>query len=287
MAANAQLSPAAWTIATKAALVLPIALLTAALILIGSQLLFARLFEAPSLAAWSPAAQESVFTLVCFGLLIGSAFGGTSLFGERPSVGPRPLADGAMGFALGMCGLGAALGLAALAGATVSGGDAGSLMVLGFAVAVVPPIAEELIFRGWIQPILQAGWGRWAGLVATSAAFAGAHFLSGDGDPASMLNLLLGGLWFGLLADRSGGLLLPIGAHYGWNAAEELLFGVSPNPGAGSFGALFDWDLTGSAFWGGSEAGLNASLSSSFALLALIVATAGWQGRVSPLGRRG
>jgi len=45
----------------------------------------------------------------------------------------------------------------------------------------------------------------------------------------------------------------------------------------GSFGAIFDFDLVGSALWGGSDEGLNASLSISFVLVALILPLIMWR----------
>ena len=110
------------------------------------------------------------------------------------------------------------------------------------------------------------------------------HFFAAAKEPLAFVNLVLAGLWLGVLANRSGGLMLPIAAHFGWNGAEELLFGAAPNPGVGSFGALFDIDLIGNPLWGGSAEGLNASLSTVFVLAALLAACATWP---VPLVRRG
>ena len=62
--------------------------------------------------------------------------------------------------------------------------------------------------------------------------------VGGWGHPVSLLNILLAGIWFGLLALRTGGLLAPILAHFGYNWAEEMIFGASPNPGVGAFGSV-------------------------------------------------
>ena len=56
-----------------------------------------------------------------------------------------------------------------------------------------------------------------------------------------------------------------------WNGTEQLMLGLDPNPGVGSFGTLLDFDLTGPSIWGGSEEGLNASLAMSVALAVLLV----------------
>lgn len=267
--------------ATKAVITLPVAVLAAALIIFAVQAGFARLVLSPSVAIWSAARQESAFTLAIFALLALTAGLGLLVSGRRIAAGYRPELTFPLGAALGIVGLWLAVELSSIAGVSGTGaGRTGATMLLlgGSILTLFQTSVEEFYFRGWLQPVLQDGWGRWPGLIAAGIAFAGLHFVSGEFDPVSLLNLFLGGLWFGLLADKSAGLALPIGAHFGWNWAEEMLFGVTPNPGAGSFGALFDWELSGSRLWGGSPDGLNASLSASFALLALLVATLGWRG---------
>jgi hypothetical protein len=87
----------------------------------------------------------------------------------------------------------------------------------------------------------------------------------------SLINLMAGGLWFGLLALRSGGLVAPLMAHFAWNAIEDLGFGLTPNPGAGPLGSLMNWDLLGQTLWGATEAGLNDSIGTTVVLTALIL----------------
>lgn len=284
------MSPVNLSPTAKAALILPLGLLSATLIVILVQLLFGTLLGLPSFGALSPVVQEAAFLLFCFGILAAVALAGMALFGQRLPVSGRAAPDAAAGAGLGVAALGTAVALAMIAGATVpgAGSETGVLLLsLGLVITLVQAGAEEIFFRGWMQPALQEGWGRWPGLLAASAAFSGLHFVVGEFDPLSLVNGFLAGLWFGLLLDRSGSILLPIGAHFGWNASEEMLFGVAPNPGAGNFGTLFDWDLAGSPLWGGSEAGLNASLPATFTLLALIAATASWGKRPSPSFRPG
>jgi membrane protease YdiL (CAAX protease family) len=266
--------------AVTAAVVLGSAAMAALAIILGGQAVFGRILEVPSIAALSPVLLESLFTIVVFGLLALVAGLGIRLFGGGVSLGHAAALSGALGLVAGIIGLGVAIALSAVAGVVHSGQGAGVGLLLlgGSAVTLLQTGAEELFFRGWIQPKLQLGWGRWPGLAVTALAFSALHFVSGDFDMFSFVNLTLAGLWFGLLAERSGGLALPIGAHFGWNWAEEMLFGATPNPGVSNFGTIFDWDLAGASNWGGSAAGLNASLSATFALLALIAVSASWRG---------
>ena len=87
---------------------------------------------------------------------------------------------------------------------------------------------------------------------------------------------------FGLLALRTGGIAAATGTHVAWNALEQLLYGLDPNPGIGSFGSVIDKDLIGPALLGGSEDGLNGSLGMTAALMAIVVPLTilGWRGLV-------
>ena len=145
-------------------------------------------------------------------------------------------------------------------------------LVLGLTIAFMGVLAEELLFRGWLQPALEDRVGpQWAVLLS-AVAFSAFHLWAGGAtDAISLANLLLGGLWFGLLAQRSGGLVAPIAAHLGWNVAEDIGFGLVPNPGVGELGALSNHQMIGSAIWGGSEEGLNASIVMTLVLAALVI----------------
>ncbi|MDJ0278262.1 CPBP family glutamic-type intramembrane protease, partial [Sphingomonas sp. 2R-10] len=130
--------------------------------------------------------------------------------------------------------------------------------------------AEEVMFRGHVQPLLVRAVGAGMAVPLTAASFAALHAVLAGTAPVMLVNMLLGGGLFGLLALR-GGLGAAIGAHFAWNAIEQLGVGLDPNPGVGTFGSVIDLDLSGAASWGGSGAGLNASIAMSAALLATIL----------------
>lgn len=244
--------------------------------------LLSRLLAVPAIAAIDAAWLEGVFVSAVFGLLALAALVALRLSGRGTGWGTLPLAGAGLGLALGIGGICAALLLSNLAGDLIPGADGGigvGALLGGTLAMLVQTSAEEYYFRGWLQPAVIAGWGRWPGLAATALGFAAVHFVSAAGAPLSLLNLTLAGLWLGILAVRSGGLALPIAGHFAWNWAEELLMGATPNPGVGNFGAVFDFDLAGSALWGGSGEALNASLSTSFVLAGAVVAAALWPGR--------
>lgn len=251
----------------------------AAVIVPLSQYLYGLLQLSPSLAP-GPATGETLFTLVMFGALLGVAAIGITLDKSWRDLPGRaaPIAAAA-GFAIGVVGFCYAAGGAFLAGEARHGtGVVGAGVLVGTLVVFFQSAVEEVYFRGWLQPLLARAWGPAAGVGVTAAAFAGLHIAGGDRSLVTMLNLLLGGIMFGLMALRSGGIVLPIAAHFGWNWAEGILLGLAPNPGVGNFGSVVDLDMAGSALWGGSPEGINASLGMSFALVAIILPLAVWRG---------
>lgn len=229
----------------------------------------------PSTLAGDARLVETLFMLLIYGALALCAVAGARLFGVVPwAMGERPDRAAALGLLAGVTGLTAAMAVSAAVGALVVGtAPPTTLLPLlwGLALVAVQSAAEELFFRGWVQPVLAERLGTALAVLLAALLFAGLHIAGGVRSPLSLINLALGGVMFGLAAAQGRGIAGAIGLHIGWNGAEQLLFGLQPNPGAGSFGAFVDLDLTGIALWGGSGEGLNASLAMTLALLALIV----------------
>ena len=244
-------------------------------------------------AGWVPAAQKlserisvtdpgpatGLFDLLVFVPLIAIAVV-LGLLSRQPVLraGTRPLLWTLSGLACGTVAI-----LASTSFAWLSGGlrpalqpvaPVPGLIVLGIGLTVLQAGAEEVLFRGWLQPSLIARIGVPGGVLAGSVVFAAFHAISTTSDPVSLTNLLLGGLWFGLLALRSGGILAPLAAHFAYNVIEDCGLGLVPNgpkDWVGPLGALHDLDLVGSPLWGGGPEGLNASLGLTAALIAMIL----------------
>ncbi len=236
----------------------------------------------PAIAMKAPIDSEAVMTALIYAViftpmaLVGLLFARIEGFSALRT-GQAPGRWAAVGLGSGMAGLALAASLAALAGATAAGQGAapGGMILAGALLILFQTASEELFFRGWLFKAFENRFGgadgAWLAISLSAVLFTGFHILGGARAPMSLLNLLLGGLWFGLLAWRSGGLVAPMLAHFAWNASEELIAGLTPNPGSGVFGALMDWDLVGSPLWGGSEEGLNTSIGMAVVLVALIL----------------
>jgi membrane protease YdiL (CAAX protease family) len=127
--------------------------------------------------------------------------------------------------------------------------------------------------------VLCASWGPWLGLLATSALFAGLHMIAGAHGALAVVNLLLGGMLFGLLALRSGGLAAPAAAHFAWNWTESGVLGLD----AGPTGRLLDLRLQGSALWSGGPDTMNGSLAMTIVLSALVLTLMSVKPQAAPL----
>ncbi|WP_261300272.1 CPBP family intramembrane glutamic endopeptidase [Sphingomonas alpina] len=246
----------------------------AALAAIAAWLLYAPPVAAELAGSTTGALSEAVFTVVIFGPLLAFGLAGAALSGlQAYELGQSPLRAGGRGVAIGLGGVVLATGYAALAG-TLRHGAGGGLSVAflgGAAVIALQVAAEETVFRGWLQPLLSRVMRLPVAIGGIAIAFAALHMLAGARDPLGLINLTLGGLLFGVLAARGGGIAGAFAAHFAWNAIEQLGLGLDPNPGFGSFGALIDLDLVGAVRWGGSDDGLNASWAMTIALCALLV----------------
>jgi membrane protease YdiL (CAAX protease family) len=220
-------------------------------------------------------AIETLFSFVIFGSLLVFALVGARISKVNPlRMGRKPALMLPIGALIGLIGVVASATYAWLAGTLTYGpGSSGNVGVLfwGTLVILFGAAVEEIYFRGWLQPILVQQFGVPIAVLLSALAFATLHVMGGARSPTTLVNLFLGGLLFGLLAVRAGGLAGAIAAHFTWNWSEQIVLGLDPNPGVGSFGAWLDLDLAGSALWGGSDEGLNASLAMTLTLFALVV----------------
>ena len=101
----------------------------------------------------------------------------------------------------------------------------------------------------------------------TSILFGLVHVFSRGVPFVVFVNVTLAGAFFVLWALRTGGMAAPLAAHWAWNAIEQCLVGLTPNPGVDSMGTVFDLDLVGPVLFGGSSDGLNGSIGTTAALI--------------------
>ena len=91
-------------------------------------------------------------------------------------------------------------------------------------VAVIPALAEETLFRGYLQPMLARRWSPAAAILVTALLFATLHF-----NPDALVPLFLIGVLLGLAAWHTGGLVLPILLHFVNNAMAVAVYFAMPD----------------------------------------------------------
>ena len=135
--------------------------------------------------------------------------------------------------------------------------------------------AEEIMFRGYLLPVLSARGNTTLGIVVSSLLFGLLHVLNPNLGPLPMLNLTLAGVMFAMYALVEEGLWGMFGLHSAWNWVQGNVLGMAVS--GMEFGpSLFklsesgpDW-LTGGAF--GPEGSLVVTLA-----LAATSAMLGWR----------
>lgn len=143
-------------------------------------------------------------------------------------------------------------------------------------------VAEELLFRGVMFQRLIAGIGLWPAQILIGLFFVLTHLGNPGMEGATRIwagvNIFVASILFGLAYVRTRSLALPIGLHFMANVTQGIVlgFGVSgaaePSVLSPVRTAGIDW-LTGGVF------GLEASLPSLIAVLALVLALAWPPGR--------
>lgn len=83
------------------------------------------------------------------------------------------------------------------------------LVLAGLVIGVLVPIAEEVVFRGIVYPVLRARLGETAGAVVISAVIFGAFHIY----PFQVLVAFVLGIPLAWLRQRSGSLVAPIALH--------------------------------------------------------------------------
>jgi membrane protease YdiL (CAAX protease family) len=217
-------------------------------------------------------------------LMIGLTWLWVRLIEQRPfwTIGlrtPRPLLEWARGLAVG-AGLNAAIvGLIALSGAWAYGGAPGLLdpgavlppVLVALAFFLIQGPAEEVVFRGYLLPVLGARGGMVVGVAVSSVVFGLAHSLNPNVNPVALLNVGLAGLFFALYALLEEGLWGVFGAHTAWNWLMGHFFGL-PVSGMGTESSVLRLADAGPDGLTGGAWGPEASL----VLTAVLLVVCGW-----------
>ena len=130
-------------------------------------------------------------------------------------------------------------------------------------------VGEEMLFRGYGFQVLLRGIGRFATILPVSVLFGLAHLNNQNVSMLGIMNTIGFAVVLGYAFIRSGDLWLPIGIHFAWNWTLPL-FGVNLSGFTmGMTGVTMHWYVAD--IWSGGNYGPEASLLTSFAVVALLV----------------
>ncbi len=134
---------------------------------------------------------------------------------------------------------------------------------------------EELLFRGYAFQWISRGAGFPVAAGLTALGFGVVHLGNPNVGKFAFVLIVLSGLLLAYARVASRDLWVPIGLHFGWNAAQGLVFGV-PISGIKGWPSLFHTSLEGPELVTGGKFGFEASLGglialvTAFTLLALL-----------------
>jgi membrane protease YdiL (CAAX protease family) len=191
-----------------------------------------------------------------------------SLGFENPGA-PRRILGGAVAAGLMIA---VTAGLAIIQGASVEPGTQTSgLAALGIGLLsllsyTVQGPAEEVLFRGWLLPIIGSRYRPWIGVLVSSIFFSLAHVGS---PPLALLNLFLFGVFAAVYALAEGGLWGICAWHAVWNWAMGNLLGFAVS-GSAHAGLLISIRATGPDVISGGAFGLEGGLACTAVFLIAI-----------------
>jgi len=148
------------------------------------------------------------------------------------------------------------------------------------ATFVMVGLAEEFMFRGYLQFTFTTGMGFWPAAILLSALFGLAHSGNPGESKSGLVAVVLFGLLFCLFLRRTGNLWLAVGFHAGWDWGQTFFYGV-PDSGIPAFHNLFNSAFNGPRWLTGGSVGPEASIFTPIVLG--IIAT--WFSRAYRLNR--
>jgi uncharacterized protein len=119
---------------------------------------------------------------------------------------------------------------------------------------------EEVTFRGLLFRVTEQTFGTWIGVLVSAVVFGAVHGLNPNASlTASIAIVVESGVLLAAAYFATRTLWLPIGLHFGWNFAEDFIFGIRMS-GHAARPAIVEGTLTGPPLWTGGVYGLESSI---------------------------
>jgi len=135
---------------------------------------------------------------------------------------------------------------------------------------VVVGIAEEFLFRGYLQFTFSSGMGFWPAAALLSLGFGAVHLSNPGEGPVGALSVFAIGMLFCLTLRRTGNLWFAIGMHAAFDFGETYIYSV-PDSGLVVPGQLLSASLHGPVWLTGGSIGPEGSVLAFVVLAAVFV----------------
>ena len=129
---------------------------------------------------------------------------------------------------------------------------------------------EEMLFHGYAFQLLIRRLGAFATILPAAVIFGLAHMDNPNSNLLGIGNTMLWGILFGYAYLRTGALWLPIGLHFGWNAALPFFGANLSGFTMGVTGYALHWNA--GMLWSGGDYGPEGSLFTTAVVVALFFA---------------
>jgi membrane protease YdiL (CAAX protease family) len=131
------------------------------------------------------------------------------------------------------------------------------------ALVFVNVVGQELLVRSYLFQEVWAKYGGIAAVVVSTFVFVALHagaIMKGTAGLLAGADVALASVMLGIAYLRSGALWLPIGIHFGWNALQGPVLGISVT-GMDLGGNWHAFAVDGPALWTGGELGVEGGLA--------------------------
>lgn len=123
------------------------------------------------------------------------------------------------------------------------GGGSIIMFILFFIAIIFQASNEEILCRCFLYHRFNKIFKRPAvAMFIASTLFGFLHLLNPGVSPLAIINVILAGLWLGLLMYCFDSIWMAIAAHLGWNYSQSIIFGL-PNSGSASAFSLLKYDM--------------------------------------------
>ncbi|WP_037320045.1 CPBP family intramembrane glutamic endopeptidase [Salegentibacter sp. Hel_I_6] len=140
-------------------------------------------------------------------------------------------------------------------------------ILLSIGVFMAVSIAEELLFRGYIQRNLMYSFNNYIALIASSLIFAAAHGFNPNLSWIALAGLFGAGILLGLSYIYTKNLWFPISLHFSWNLFQAY-FGF--NVSGQEFYSIIEFNIVEENILNGGKFGFEASIFSLILQIILI-----------------